>query len=77
MEFLADLQETQAVFEELQFELQEFLVQHISKVAALQGRIVGNANIQRASNGEAHVSHGTGMTLRFWDSRRSGSPYLF
>jgi len=62
---LADFPETQDAFEELQFELQEFLTQHISKVSALQGRIASNAPQPqtRHSNGEARVSQGTGMRL--------------
>ncbi|KIM38022.1 hypothetical protein M413DRAFT_30435 [Hebeloma cylindrosporum] len=54
----ADFPETQAAFEELQFELQEFLVQHISKVSALQGRIASNVRATDSS-GEARVSQGT------------------
>jgi len=62
---LADFPETQAAFEELQFELQEFLTQHITKVSALQGRIASNAPQAEArhSNGAVRVSQGTGMRL--------------
>ena len=64
LKVLADFPETQTAFEELQFELQEFLAQHISKVSALQGRMESIPTAQMGtSNGEAgaHASEGTGM----------------
>ena len=65
---IANILEAQATFQDIQYELQEFILKHLSRTVALQRTISGHFHSDSAADSSAHGNgtngtNGTGMWM--------------